>query len=53
MLFNEMIFTDYVEGRYQSPAGENAPPLDALSILRQATQGKLLFKLQLYVYRTI
>ena len=32
---------DYVEGRYVSPAGADAPPLDALSILRQATQGLL------------
>ena len=32
---------DYIEGRYTSPVGGNNPPLDSLTILRQATQGLL------------
>ena len=40
--YNTFFHADYVEGRYISPAGDDAPPLDALSILRQATQGMIL-----------
>ena len=40
----KLCLTDYVEGRYVSPEGDNVLPIGTLSILRQATQGMLIMK---------